>query len=174
MSYHAPTEVRRCGNKWPTGTRPAGCMLPACPTARQSRKLSAISLQRSAFGVLAFGCRLGRISGTVGSVESSRPEKKRRISSTQEAGRRDHGRLMKMRNPTGDAVIFTFFVVRCRVASEAPVLTGHFLKTIFTTDDGLPSNIVNAISQTPDGVFSIGTPVGLMRFDGHQHLRSQF
>lgn len=34
------------------------------------------------------------------------------------------------------------------------------------TDDGLPNNIVTAITQTHDGYLWVGTPAGLARFDG--------
>ncbi len=34
------------------------------------------------------------------------------------------------------------------------------------TDDGLPNNTVGALAQTPDGYLWLGTPSGLVRFDG--------
>jgi ligand-binding sensor domain-containing protein len=36
----------------------------------------------------------------------------------------------------------------------------------WTADQGLPDNTVNALAQTPDGYIWLGTPVGLVRFDG--------
>ena len=36
----------------------------------------------------------------------------------------------------------------------------------WTTEDGLPNNTVHAIAQTPDGYLWLGTPGGLVRFDG--------
>src|ERR1700761_2632953 len=41
-----------------------------------------------------------------------------------------------------------------------------YLRTIFTVEDGLRSNVVNAIVQTRNGFLWIGTDAGLDRFDG--------
>jgi signal transduction histidine kinase/ligand-binding sensor domain-containing protein len=50
-----------------------------------------------------------------------------------------------------------------------------YLRTVFTTEDGLPDNVVNAIVQTANGFLWLGTDGGLARFDGHRftavHLR---
>ena len=42
----------------------------------------------------------------------------------------------------------------------------QYLQTIWTTEDGLPQNSVNAILQTRDGYLWLGTFGGLARFDG--------
>jgi ligand-binding sensor domain-containing protein/signal transduction histidine kinase len=44
----------------------------------------------------------------------------------------------------------------------------NYLRTTFTVEDGLSSNVVNAILQTRDGFLWIGTDAGLNRFDGRQ------
>ena len=41
-----------------------------------------------------------------------------------------------------------------------------YLRTTFTVEDGLSSNVVNAIVQTRNGFLWIGTDAGLDRFDG--------
>jgi streptogramin lyase len=41
-----------------------------------------------------------------------------------------------------------------------------YIQTIFTVEDGLSSNVVNAIVQTRNGFLWIGTDAGLNRFDG--------
>ena len=43
----------------------------------------------------------------------------------------------------------------------------EFLRTVYTTEDGLPDDEVNAITQTQNGFLWIGTDRGLARFDGH-------
>ena len=52
-----------------------------------------------------------------------------------------------------------------------------YLRTVFTTEDGLPDNVVNAIVQTANGFLWLGTDGGLARFDGHRftavHLRGE-
>lgn len=42
-----------------------------------------------------------------------------------------------------------------------------YLRTDFTVEDGLPSNIVHSILQTRDGFLWVGTHHGLLRYDGH-------
>ncbi len=42
----------------------------------------------------------------------------------------------------------------------------QYTHEIWTTDNGLPQNSINAIVQTPDGYLWIGTQEGLVRFDG--------
>ena len=42
----------------------------------------------------------------------------------------------------------------------------HYVHEIWTTEDGLPSNTVFDIAQTPDGYLWVATNAGLVRFDG--------
>jgi signal transduction histidine kinase/ligand-binding sensor domain-containing protein len=52
-------------------------------------------------------------------------------------------------------------------AGRQPSGTGDpFLQTVWTTEEGLPQNSVNAILQTRDGYLWLGTFGGLVRFDG--------
>lgn len=44
--------------------------------------------------------------------------------------------------------------------------SNQYKHEIWTTEDGLPTNTVQAIQQTPDGYMWLGTPAGLVRFDG--------
>jgi len=46
-----------------------------------------------------------------------------------------------------------------------------YLKRIWSTDDGLPSNTVTALAQTPDGYLWISALGGLLRFDGSDLVR---
>jgi ligand-binding sensor domain-containing protein/signal transduction histidine kinase len=43
-----------------------------------------------------------------------------------------------------------------------------YIRTTFTVEDGLSSNVVNAVLQTRDGFLWIGTDAGLNRFDGRR------
>ena len=47
-----------------------------------------------------------------------------------------------------------------------PDVPGNYIQTLWTTDNGLPQNSVNAIVQTHDGYLWLGTYGGLVRFDG--------
>jgi len=52
-------------------------------------------------------------------------------------------------------------------AGAAPPEAGDpYLQTVWTTEEGLPQNSVNAIVQTRDGYLWLGTFGGLTRFDG--------
>src|ERR1041385_5115544 len=57
-------------------------------------------------------------------------------------------------------------------AADSPPANGakpspaQYLHTVWTTENGLPQNSVNAILQTRDGYLWIGTYGGLVRFDG--------
>src|SRR5690606_35226035 len=42
----------------------------------------------------------------------------------------------------------------------------QYVHDVWTTDDGLPQNTVNAIVQTRDGYLWAGTQEGIVRFDG--------
>ncbi len=42
-----------------------------------------------------------------------------------------------------------------------------FLRHAFTTEDGLPSNVINSVLQTQDGFLIVGLTSGVFRFDGH-------
>src|SRR6266853_6752451 len=44
--------------------------------------------------------------------------------------------------------------------------TTSYIRTSFTVEDGLSSNVVNAIVQTRNGFLWIGTDAGLDRFNG--------
>jgi hypothetical protein len=54
--------------------------------------------------------------------------------------------------------------LRPRARSNQPATS--YLRTTFTVEDGLSSNVVNAILQTRDGFLWIATDAGLNRFDG--------
>ncbi|MGN6642149.1 MAG: two-component regulator propeller domain-containing protein, partial [Verrucomicrobiota bacterium] len=53
-----------------------------------------------------------------------------------------------------------------RGEAEAAVNSGRYYARTWQTDDGLPRNTVTAITQTPDGYLWLGTPQGVIRFDG--------
>jgi len=59
--------------------------------------------------------------------------------------------------------------------TQAPggfVIGGDAYSTrVWDTDDGLPSNTVSALAQTPDGYLWIGAAGGLLRFDGNRLVR---
>jgi ligand-binding sensor domain-containing protein len=44
--------------------------------------------------------------------------------------------------------------------------SGEFSLRVWRTQDGLPQNRIQALTQTPDGYLWVGTPAGLARFDG--------
>jgi signal transduction histidine kinase/ligand-binding sensor domain-containing protein len=44
----------------------------------------------------------------------------------------------------------------------------NYLRHAFTTEDGLPSNVINDVLQTRDGFLIVAMQPGLFRFDGHR------
>jgi Two component regulator propeller len=52
------------------------------------------------------------------------------------------------------------------LSSAVLAADGEYLIDMWGTDGGLPSNLVNALAQTPEGYLWIGTHNGLARFDG--------
>src|SRR5580692_10198203 len=54
------------------------------------------------------------------------------------------------------------------IAAAPPRPTTSYLRHTFTTEDGLPSNVVNDVLQTRDGFLIVGSARGLFRFDGHR------
>ena len=59
--------------------------------------------------------------------------------------------------------LLTFALKNYAASSELPSVVKQW-----TTEDGLPLNLVQCIAQTPDGYVWIGTRAGLARFDGMQ------
>lgn len=51
-------------------------------------------------------------------------------------------------------------------AREPQTTSNQYRHQLWTTEDGLPTNTIQAIQQTPDGYLWLGTPTGLVRFDG--------
>jgi ligand-binding sensor domain-containing protein len=62
-------------------------------------------------------------------------------------------------------------VAACAQSARAVSLADQFVRTDFTTDDGLPDNVVNAIAQTANGQLWLGTGGGLASFDGREFTR---
>ena len=58
----------------------------------------------------------------------------------------------------------------CLLGAPAELVTADAARSYYArtwqTDDGLPRNTITAISQTPDGYLWLGTPQGVIRFDG--------
>ena len=57
--------------------------------------------------------------------------------------------------------------VRAQQTSEYEVHPDYTIRQ-WTVLDGLPSNTINALTQTSDGYLWLGTNEGLVRFDGYQ------
>jgi signal transduction histidine kinase/ligand-binding sensor domain-containing protein len=50
--------------------------------------------------------------------------------------------------------------------AESATNTAAWYARSWQSDDGLPNNSVSGLAQTPDGYLWLGTPTGLVRFDG--------
>lgn len=58
----------------------------------------------------------------------------------------------------------------CGMALDPGSPTSDLIRTDFTVEDGLPSNVVNAIVQTRNGFLWIGTDAGLVQFNGRRFI----
>ena len=74
-------------------------------------------------------------------------------------------RFQLWRATVGLSIALTIAPVPGRAVDPDQPATSY-LRTTFTVEDGLSSNVVNAILQTRDGFLWIGTDAGLNRFDG--------
>src|SRR5215470_1872656 len=75
---------------------------------------------------------------------------------------------MKIGN-TIAAVLVLFFVTHSAYALDPTQPFSSYIQTRFTTDNGLPTNIINEIVQSPDGFLWISLGNGLVaRFDGQR------
>src|ERR1700743_659025 len=74
-------------------------------------------------------------------------------------------RFVAWRVAVGFSIALTIALAPGRAVSpDQPA--SSYIRTIFTVEDGLSSNVVNALLQTRDGFLWIGTDAGLNRFDG--------
>src|SRR5882724_10019683 len=63
-------------------------------------------------------------------------------------------------------LILLAVATQCVLAVDPNRPTTSYIRSSFTVEDGLSSNVVNAIVQTGNGFLWIGTDAGLDRFNG--------
>jgi signal transduction histidine kinase/ligand-binding sensor domain-containing protein len=64
------------------------------------------------------------------------------------------------------SLIFLLLAVLAAKGQPTPKINNEYLQTVWTTEQGLPQNSVNAIVQSRDGYLWLATFGGLARFDG--------
>src|SRR5271169_1237974 len=74
-------------------------------------------------------------------------------------------KFRKCRAIIGFSIVLTLATQSAR-ALDPKQLASSYLRNTFTVEDGLSSNVVNAILQTRNGFLWIGTDAGLNRFNG--------
>jgi Two component regulator propeller len=80
----------------------------------------------------------------------------------------------QLRRAIVHALALLTILARCGLALDPTQPAGSYIRTAFTVEDGLPSNVVNAIVQTRNGFLWIGTDAGLARFDGRHFTMIDF
>ncbi len=65
---------------------------------------------------------------------------------------------------------FLALIATSGMALDPKSPTSDYMRTDFTVEDGLPSNVINAIVQTRNGFLWVGTDAGLVRFDGRRFV----
>jgi len=63
-------------------------------------------------------------------------------------------------------VLFLISSSAWATSADDSSIASQYIRTDFTIDDGLPDNVINAISQTENGLLWVGTGSGLASFDG--------
>src|SRR5258708_19485248 len=80
----------------------------------------------------------------------------------------------QLRRSIAHALVVLTIFARCGLALDPTQRAGSYIRTGFTVEDGLPSNVVNAILQTRNGFLWIGTDAGLARFNGRHFKMIDF
>jgi ligand-binding sensor domain-containing protein/signal transduction histidine kinase len=62
--------------------------------------------------------------------------------------------------------VVLFWLLAAVMALCPPAVADSFQVRSWYTENGLPDNTITALAQTPDGYLWVGTPAGLVRFDG--------
>jgi ligand-binding sensor domain-containing protein len=68
----------------------------------------------------------------------------------------------------GPCALALLAATRPAIAVDPRQPVADYLRHTFTTEDGLPANIINDVLQTRDGFLIVGAPDGVFRFDGHR------
>src|SRR6202165_3833466 len=84
------------------------------------------------------------------------------------------GKKPQLRRAIGHALALLTILAPCGLALDPIQPAGSYIRTTFTVEDGLPSNVVNAILQTRNGFLWIGTDAGLARFNGRHFTPVDF
>ncbi len=71
-----------------------------------------------------------------------------------------------MRRVAVSACVLFFICIVPALAHDSAGNIGGYSHNLWQTDDGLPSNSIQAVTQTRDGYLWLGTKAGLVRFDG--------
>ena len=74
-------------------------------------------------------------------------------------------KFRKYKAAIGFSIVLTLVTQSARAVDPRQPATSY-IRTTFTVEDGLSSNVVNAILQTRNGFLWIGTDAGLNRFNG--------
>ena len=69
-----------------------------------------------------------------------------------------------IRSIAASGIVALLLASSARAGAEAGL--AEYVSRVWQTENGLPQNAVQAIVQTRDGYLWLGTPAGLVRFDG--------
>ena len=73
---------------------------------------------------------------------------------------------MNFRNLCITAAVILAFLTSDAFALDPLKSLSQYIRSVWTTEEGLPQNAAFSIAQTPDGYIWFGTLAGLVRFDG--------
>ena len=69
------------------------------------------------------------------------------------------------------AIAGVFWSAFCALGVETATEDSQYLVDFWSTENGLPSNTISDLAQTPDGYLWASTYDGLVRFDGVRFVR---
>jgi hypothetical protein len=78
------------------------------------------------------------------------------------------GRLFNYTHHRSLCALVLLAAARPAIALDPRQPAASYLRHTFTTEDGLPLNVVNDVLQTRDGFLIVGSQGGVFRFDGHR------
>ncbi len=77
---------------------------------------------------------------------------------------------IRLQLPVTQFIRFYFLIFLLQIAAFATLFASNFNGDVYTTESGLPTNLIKKVLQEPDGFAWIASDAGLLRFDGEHFI----
>ncbi len=94
----------------------------------------------------------------------------RKTGSTKSYGRPTSLTINRFRGLQTRRVVLSLAVFFLQLVFTASLFAGYFNGDVYTTESGLPTNLIKKVLQEPNGFAWIATDAGLLRFDGEHFV----